>query len=77
MNVSRDLGYLRASGDSRCIPRIYILRNLVLGPGNNFVKISTTYQMADIFTKLLPGPRTKFLSMYILGMRRESPEALK
>ena len=57
--------------------RCFFIRDFIKKKVLKLVHVPTTYQMADIFTKLLPGPRTKFLSMYILGMRRESPEALK
>ena len=57
--------------------RCYFIRDYIKKNVLKLIHVPTAYQLADLFTKILPGPRQKFLSRYVLGMVRDNPEALQ
>jgi hypothetical protein len=56
--------------------RVYFIRDWVRKSVLRLIHVPTDYNFADLFTKILPGPRQRFLALYVLGMQRDAPEAL-
>ena len=55
---------------------IFFIRDWVRKKVLRLIHVPTEYNFADLFTKILPGPRQTFLAQYVLGIRRDAPDAL-
>ena len=57
--------------------RCYFIRDYIKKKVLKLVHVPSSWQLADLYTKVLPAHRIAWLSKYVLGISRTQPEALR